>query len=198
MSPGICSPQLNALVHRSSFFRAGGDENACEQPCTQKGVRFGRDMRLTGTVSSGLGRAHIFMAQPHYQEQFKHLLGGTAWPGTLNLSIQGQDLINYIALRKKSGIDTLDASDEDRSAASALDVSMYDAHRIRGFLRDGVSFGGATAFLAVLEYNGETVECAMLIPDLTRHTDVVEVIACAFLREKLSLEDEHIVQIVVK
>ena len=41
-------------------------------------------------------------------------------------------------------------------------------------------------------------QCTMLIPDLTRHTDVVEVIACAFLREKLSLEDEHIVQIVVK
>lgn len=166
--------------------------------CTQKGVRFGRGMRLTGTVSSGLGRAHIFMAQPHYQEQFKHLLGGTAWPGTLNLTIQGQDLINYIALRKKSGIDTLDASDEDRSAASSLDVSMYDAHRVRGFLRDGVSFGGATAFLAVLERDGDTVECAMLIPDLTRHTDVVEVIACAFLRERLSLEDEHIIQIVVK
>jgi riboflavin kinase len=174
------------------------DENTFEHPCTQKGVRFGRDMRLTGTVSSGLGRAHIFMAQPHYQEQFKQLLGGTAWPGTLNLSIDGQDLINYIALRKKSGIDTLDASDEDRSAASLLDVSMYDAHRVRGFLRDGVSFGGATAYSAVLEYNGETVECAMLIPDLTRHTDVVEVIACAFLRERLSLEDDHIVQIVVK
>jgi len=155
-------------------------------------------MRLTGTVSSGLGRAHIFMAQPHYQEQFKHLLGGTAWPGTLNLTIQGQDLVNYIALRKKSGIDTLDASDEDRAAASILDVSMYEAHRVRGFLRDGVSFGGATAFLALLESGDSTVECALLIPDLTRHTDVYEVIASAFLREKLSLEDDHIIQVVVK
>jgi len=168
------------------------------QPCTQKGVCFGLDMRLTGTVSSGLGRAHVFMAQPHYQEQFKHLLGGTAWPGTLNLAIQGQDLVHYIALRRKSGIDTLDASDADRSAASTVDVSMFDAHRIRGFLRDGVSFGGATAFMAFLELGEATVECAILIPDLTRHTDVVEVIACAFLREKLSLEDDDIIEIVVK
>jgi CTP-dependent riboflavin kinase len=38
----------------------------------------------------------------------------------------------------------------------------------------------------------------MLIPDLTRHTDVVEVIACAFLREKLSLEDDDIIHLVVK
>ena len=180
------------------FFRACGAKITCLQPCTQKGVHVGRDMRLTGTVSSGLGRAHIFMSQSHYQEQFKHLLGGTAWPGTLNLTIQGQDLVNYIALRKKSGIDTLDASDTDRSAASTIDVSMYDAHRVRGFLRDGVSFGGATAFLAVLESGDAIVECAMLIPDLTRHTDVVEVIACAFLREKLSLTDDDIIHLTVK
>ena len=62
------------------------------------------------------------MAQPHYQEQFKQLLGGTAWPGTLNLTIEGQDLIHYIALRKKSGIDTLDATDHDREAASIIDI----------------------------------------------------------------------------
>ena len=111
------------------------------------------------------------------------------------VTIEGDDLVNYIALRKKSGIDTLDASDEDRSSASQIDVSMYDAHRIRGFLRDGVSFGGATAFSASLESGDQTTECALLIPDLTRHTDVVEVIACAFLREKLSLADDDIVRI---
>ncbi len=171
------------------------DETNHLHTCTQKGGDVGRVMRLTGTVSSGLGRAHIFMAQPHYQEQFKNLLGGTAWPGTLNLAIEGNDLVNYIALRKKSGIDTLDASDEDRSAASDIDVSMYEAQRIRGFLRDGVSFGGATAFSASLESGDTTIECAILIPDLTRHTDVVEVIACAFLREKLSIEDNDIVRI---
>lgn len=154
-------------------------------------------MRLTGTVSSGLGRAHIFMAQPHYQEQFKQLLGGTAWPGTLNLTIQGEDLVQYIALRKKSGIDTLDASDEDRANASNIDVSMYDAHRIRGFLRDGVSFGGATAYSAVVESGDLKVDCALLIPDLTRHTDVVEVIACLFLRERMSIDDNDTVYISV-
>lgn len=154
-------------------------------------------MRLTGTVSSGLGRAHIFMAQPHYQEQFKQLLGGTAWPGTLNLNIQGDDLVQYIALRKKSGIDTLDASDENRNHASQVDVSMYEAHRIRGFLRDGVSFGGATAYLAKLESGDSMIECALLIPDLTRHTDVVEVIACSFLRERFAIEDDDVVHITV-
>jgi len=152
-------------------------------------------MRLSGTVSSGLGRAHVFMAQPHYQEQFKHILGGSAWPGTLNLKIEGSDLVHYIALRKKSGIDTLDASDDDRSAAVDVEVTQYDAHRIRGFLRDGVSFGGATAFSGALKFQGHSIDCALLIPDLTRHIDVVEIIASSFLRERLSLEDGDLLEI---
>ena len=70
------------------------------------------DMRLTGTVSSGLGRAHIFMAQEHYQEQFKLILGDVAWPGTLNVQVSGDDLVAYVALRLFSGVDTLDIYEE--------------------------------------------------------------------------------------
>ena len=40
-------------------------------------------------VGSGLGRAQVFMAQPHYQDQFRGLLGATAWPGTLNVTVEG-------------------------------------------------------------------------------------------------------------
>ena len=58
-------------------------------------------MELTGTVSSGLGRAHVFMAQPHYQEQFRTVLGSKAWPGTLNMEIDKAMLSHYIALRQK-------------------------------------------------------------------------------------------------
>ena len=58
------------------------------------------------------------------------------------MAVDGHDLVEYIALRKKSGIDTLDASSEDRLAAGNIDVESFEAHRIRGFLRDGVSFGG--------------------------------------------------------
>ncbi|MDA9117227.1 CTP-dependent riboflavin kinase [Candidatus Poseidoniaceae archaeon] len=152
-------------------------------------------MELSGDVSSGLGRAHVFMAQPHYQEQFRALLGKTAWPGTLNVTVEGSNLIHYIALRKKSGIDTLDASDEDRAEATEIEVSDFEAHRIRGFLRDGVSFGGATAFKAQFKTLSGSIECAILIPDLTRHIDVVEVIAGACLREKFNLEDGAVVQI---
>ena len=66
-------------------------------------------MDLSGTVSSGLGRAHVFMAQPHYQDQFREILGNKAWPGTLNMEVDPGMLSHYIALRQKAGIDTLDA-----------------------------------------------------------------------------------------
>ena len=149
----------------------------------------GTSMRMSGFVSSGLGRAHVFMAQKHYQEQFLSLMEKPVWPGTLNLKVSGTDLTNYIALRRKSGIDTLDANEIQITKAVEVQLDDISSYRIRGFLRDGISFGGATAYKANFKSNGEVVNCAVLIPDLTRHFDVVEVISPTFLREHLDLKD---------
>ena len=140
-------------------------------------------------VSSGLGRAHVFMSQPHYQEQFRSILGTTAWPGTLNITVEEEHLVDYIALRNKAGIDTLDANPDALGKAKSANVEAFEALRVRGFLRDGVSFGGATAYRATISHNEQVVDCAILIPDLTRHIDVVEVISGPFLRERLGIED---------
>lgn len=155
-------------------------------------------MRISGIVSSGLGRAHVFMAQKHYQEQFLSLMGKSVWPGTLNLKVSGSELSNYIALRMKSGIDTLDADDVQISAAKEVRVDSITSFRIRGFLRDGISFGGATAYKANFKSNGDEVDCSVLIPDLTRHFDVVEVISPTFLREHLDLKDGDKVELELK
>ena len=130
------------------------------------------------------------MAQEHYQNQFKVILGTNAWPGTLNVQVSGDDLASYVALRNISGVDTLDIKEETKSSASEIDMSGIETFRVRGFLREGRSFGGATAFHAIMhrEDKGD-VQCAILIPDLTRHVDVVEVIATEFLRECLELQD---------
>lgn len=139
-------------------------------------------MQMSGKVSSGLGRAHVFMAQAHYQDQFKSLLGSTVWPGTLNVKVEGDSLREYRRLRVSSGLEEGDESD-------------LQSHRVKGFDRDGVSFGGATAFLASISAHGQEYECAILIPDLTRHMDVVEVIAGSFLRESLDLDDDDVVHL---
>ncbi len=39
------------------------------------------------------------------------------------------------------------------------------------------------------------ISCAILIPDLTRHVEVIEVIADVFLRESLDLKDGSVVHL---
>ena len=74
--------------------------------------------------------------------------------------------------------------EEGESAESAEPI------RIQGFERSGRSFGGATAFRAEISRGGdEWISCAILIPDLTRHTQTAEVISASFLREALPCED---------
>ena len=163
-----------------------------------RGMRTRPTMRLSGMVSSGLGRAHVFMAQEHYQTQFKSILEDVAWPGTLNVQVSGDDLAAYVALRNISGVDTLDIGDEIKNSAAEIDLSEIEALRVRGFLREGRSFGGATAFHATIHSDEHNLPCAILIPDLTRHEDVVEVIAGVFLRESCSLVDGDTVSIVLE
>ena len=76
-----------------------------------------------------------------------------------------------------------------------LDLTNIESNRIRGFLREGRSFGGATAFHSTFTHQEKSIPCAILIPDLTRHTDVVEVIATEFLRENMGLNDGDIVSL---
>jgi CTP-dependent riboflavin kinase len=96
-------------------------------------------------------------------------------------------------MRNAAGIETAGIEDSVRKAADDIDMSEITIHRIQGFEREGRSFGGATAILATINtvegHDEAIVNCAILIPDLTRHTDVVEVIASAFLRETFDLID---------
>jgi len=141
-------------------------------------------VRITGEVSSGLGRAHVFMSQKHYQSQFKVVLGVGAWPGTLNVDVGSDSLGDFSRLRILAGLEEGDANESVQPL------------RIEGFERDGRSFGGATAFRGrIRKGEGDWEECAILIPDLTRHTSTAEVISGAFLRESLPCSDGDLVEI---
>jgi CTP-dependent riboflavin kinase len=139
-------------------------------------------MDMRGNVASGLGRAHIFMAQ--HQNQFKKVLNAGAWPGTLNLDLEGENLEFYKKLRIIAGLDE-----------GKADLGRKPL-RIQGFERDGKSFGGATAFRGEISIDRENwISCAILIPDLTRHTKIAEIISGSFLRESLPCSDGDEVQI---
>jgi len=141
-------------------------------------------VRISGEVSSGLGRAHVFMSQSHYQTQFKQVLGVGAWPGTLNVEVDDKSAELFKSLRVIAGLEEGDSN------------LTPESHRINGFERDGKSFGGATAFVGkISREGGEWEECAVLIPDLTRHTSTAEVISGSFLREMLPCSDGELVHI---
>jgi CTP-dependent riboflavin kinase len=144
-------------------------------------------IKMQGKVASGLGRAQVFMSQPHYQEQFREVLGATAWPGTLNIEVMGENLEIYAGLRAVAGL-----CDGDT-------IEDVEPRRINGFEREGRSFGGATAFLASISKDGSSWHgCAILIPDLTRHTETAEIIASSFLRELLPADDGDFVSLIVR
>jgi CTP-dependent riboflavin kinase len=144
-------------------------------------------IKMQGKVASGLGRAQVFMSQPHYQEQFREVLGATAWPGTLNIEVIGENLEIYAGLRAVAGL-----CDGDT-------IEDVEPRRINGFEREGRSFGGATAFLASISKDGSSWHgCAILIPDLTRHTETAEIIASSFLRELLPADDGDFVSLIVR
>ena len=98
-------------------------------------------MRVYGKVSSGLGRAHVFMFQKHYQSQFKAVLGVGAWPGTLNVDVGDGSMDSFLQLRVVAGLE------------EGVPADSIEAHRLEGFERDGKSFGG----YAVWEGNGRNV-----------------------------------------
>ena len=107
-----------------------------------------------------------------------------AWPGTLNVDMDEESGESFRKLRVVAGLEEGEATESVKPV------------RIDGFERDGSSFGGATAFVGRMCCDeGGWEDCAVLIPDLTRHTSTAEVISGAFLRESLPCSDGDLVHI---
>ena len=56
---------------------------------------------------------------------------------------------------------------------------------IDGFQAEGRTFGAATCFPVKIK----DVECAIVLPKRTHHTNVLEVISAVYLRDKFALKD---------
>ena len=125
---------------------------------------------LKGTVASGLGEGRKFMSIPEYRKQFIDTLGMDPYPGTLNLKTSGLSAADLARLKSMPGI------------------------AIKGFGSGGKTFGGVKVFDARIR----GIECALVMPERTAHTDTFEIIASESLREKLSLKDGDEVEVKVQ
>ena len=84
----------------------------------------GKKAVLNGTIVRGLGEGAYFMSMRHYQKEIKKKLGFDAYPGTLNLKVEK----NQIDLLKK-----------------------FNPIKIAGFKKDNKTFGGADCYKAKIK-----------------------------------------------
>ena len=91
----------------------------------------GKRAVLNGVIVHGLGEGAYFMSMQHYQKEIKKKLGFGAYPGTLNLKVEK----NQIDLLKK-----------------------INPIKIAGFKKDNKIFGGADCYNAKIKsINGSII-----------------------------------------
>lgn len=116
---------------------------------------------IVGKVSTGMGRGHKFMSKKGYKSQFIKKLGINPYHGTLNLKLSAAGLSALGKITRKKGI------------------------LVEGFSSRGRAFGEVSCYMA--EARG--VKCALVVPKMSMHRDVAEIISSVRLRSRLGLKD---------
>ncbi len=135
----------------------------------QRIFEFSEYLEINGEVVSGLGEGKYYIMKEGYYNQIKEKLFFEPYPGTLNIRVYAKDLSKVDTLKNLPGI------------------------CIRGFVSEGRTFGSAKAFLCTI--NGQ--EGAVIIPERSHYTDIIEVISPKNLRRSLDLEDGSPVELVI-
>lgn len=125
-----------------------------------------RDQGISGTVISGVQEGNYYVSQEEYQRQFAEKLGFRAFPGTLNLKVNPDELPK---LTNKNPI------------------------RIEGFSKEGRTFGGLTCYKAKLKFQRVAIA---IPDRTTHGKDIMEVISPINLKEALGIKDGYEVKVV--
>jgi len=119
-----------------------------------------RKTSIFGFVEKGIGEGAYYVSQKQYQQQFKSKLGFEAFPGTLNLKVDKEELMQLVAGK--------------------------DSIKVDGFSTKTRSFG----YLSCYKVKINNIEAVIVKPERARHPgDIVEIIAHVNLRNSLKLKD---------
>ncbi|MBQ7702117.1 MAG: DUF120 domain-containing protein [Candidatus Methanomethylophilaceae archaeon] len=116
---------------------------------------------IHGTVSSGMGEGGYYICQKGYVDQFKDMLGFVPYEGTLNLTVDKDDLEKIDLLRRPSDL------------------------ILKGFTSDGRSFGDVFVYKARIK----NMDCAIVMPERSHYRTTLEIVCQYHLRRTLSLTD---------
>ncbi|HEY7587946.1 MAG TPA: DUF120 domain-containing protein [Thermoplasmata archaeon] len=166
---GLVARDLATRRQRMRLTGKGMDVLRKEYADYQRIFEVKETLTISGAVASGLGEGAFYMRQKGYKDQFRKKLWFEPYEGTLNLKIAGGDLAKLEILRESPGIE------------------------ISGFEGGGRTFGGAKCSLATLDH----LDCAVILPIRSHHSDVLEVISKHYLRGALGLKDGDRVELLV-
>ncbi len=127
-------------------------------------------INIRGEVVSGMGEGGYYISQEGYVKQFKAKLGFEPFQGTFNVRIYPEEIGKLDIIRSTAGI------------------------LIEGFTSEGRSFGNVIAYNTKIH----NIECAILVPERSHYTDILEIIAPCSMRRTLSLSDGDRVDVKVK
>lgn len=120
---------------------------------------------VRGKVAEGMGEGGYYICQKGYMEQFERKLGFTPFEGTLNITVDKDDIGKLDLIRGTSGI------------------------HIDGFTSEGRTFGSVIAYKSRIR----NIDCAIIVPERSHYTDVIEIICHYHLRRTLSIGNgDHI------
>ena len=115
---------------------------------------------LGGFVESGLGEGSYYLSFRGYNEQFRKKMGIIPFKGTLNVKIDYDEFLQFIANKEKVIID--------------------------GFRAENRTFGSIIAYKIKLN----SIDSAIIIPERTSHEkSTIEVISETNFRKKFNLKD---------
>lgn len=124
---------------------------------------------LSGRVVTGMGEGSYYVGQPKYSEQFKKELGFEPYPGTLDVKLEK----GYLDLKET--------------------LMRMPSKQAAGFKTGERTFGPVKLFQAKLK----GIKVAIVMPNRTHHTDIIEIVASHNLRRKIGLKDGDLINVEV-
>ncbi len=124
---------------------------------------------VRGRVTRGLGRSRSYLEREEYRQMFREGLKIDPRFGTLNLSL------------------------DDENMRKLRDIDWHSGIPIDGFEQNGEQHGAAEAYPAQI---GKT-ECAVVIPEEREIYRIMEVVSNYHLRRRLNLEDGDVLDVKV-
>ena len=125
---------------------------------------------MSGTVASGLREGRYYMSKGHYRKQFAKKLHFVPYSGTLNIKLSARSSRTFSRIKRKRGIS------------------------IKGSREGGKILEMARCYRADLS----GIECALVVPKMSKHVGVAEIISAKRLRSALKLKDGSRVKVSVE